>query len=73
MAIVLEMFKTEEQHSVVPLLLLLLLLLLLWAKEPDAKDIHKEMFSLYGGKCLSLKAVHNSLMMKRLKRRCRSG
>jgi hypothetical protein len=24
-----------------------------------AKDIHKEMFPVYGGKCLSRKAVHN--------------
>jgi hypothetical protein len=31
----------------------------LWAKGPNAKDIHKEMFPLYGGKCLSRKAVHN--------------
>jgi hypothetical protein len=25
----------------------------------NAKDIHKEMFPVYGGKCLSRKAVHN--------------
>jgi hypothetical protein len=31
----------------------------LWAKELNAKDIHKEMFPVYGGKCLSCKAVHN--------------
>jgi hypothetical protein len=31
----------------------------LWAKRLTAKDIHKEMFSIYGGKCLSRKAVHN--------------
>jgi hypothetical protein len=42
----------------------------LWAKGPSAKDIHKEMFPVYGGKCLSRKAVHNwvanaSLMTKR--------
>jgi hypothetical protein len=48
------------------------------AKELNAKDIHKEMFPVYGGKCLSHKAVHNwvtkvSLMTKRLKRRCGSG
>jgi hypothetical protein len=41
----------------------------LWAKGPNAKDIHKETFPVYGGKCLSRKAVHNwvanvSLMMK---------
>jgi hypothetical protein len=31
----------------------------LWAKGLEAKDIHKEMFPVYGGKCLSRKAVHN--------------
>jgi hypothetical protein len=25
----------------------------------NAKDIHKEMFPLYGGKCLACNAVHN--------------
>jgi hypothetical protein len=50
----------------------------LCAKGLNAKDIHKEMFPVYGGKCLSRKAVHNwlanvSLMTKRLKRRCGSG
>jgi hypothetical protein len=29
-----------------------------WAKELNAKDIHKEMFPVYGGKCLSRKPVH---------------
>jgi hypothetical protein len=29
------------------------------AKELSAKDIQKEMFSVYGGKCLSLKAFYN--------------
>jgi hypothetical protein len=28
-------------------------------KELNAKDIHKEIFSVCGGKCLSRKAVHN--------------
>jgi hypothetical protein len=28
-------------------------------KEPNVKDIHKEMFPVYGGQCLSRKAVHN--------------
>jgi transposase len=28
-------------------------------KELNAKDIHKAMFPVYGGKCLSRKAVHN--------------
>jgi hypothetical protein len=55
-----------------------LLCAFLWAKRFNAKDIHKEIFPLYGGKCLSRKAVHNwvenvSLMTKRLKRRCGSG
>jgi hypothetical protein len=31
----------------------------LWAKGLNAKDIHKQMFPVYGGKCLSRKAVHN--------------
>jgi hypothetical protein len=31
----------------------------LWAEGLNAKDIHKEMFSVYGGKRLSLKAVHS--------------
>jgi hypothetical protein len=62
MATVLEDCSNEEQRSVVRFL---------WAKELDAKDIHKEIFPVYGGKCLSHKAVHswvaNVLMMKRLK------
>jgi hypothetical protein len=28
----------------------------MWTEELNAKDIHKEMFTAYGGKCLSLKA-----------------
>jgi hypothetical protein len=64
MATVLEC-TTEEQYSVVRFL---------WVKGLNAKDIHKEMFPVYGGKCLSRKAVHNwvadvSLMTKGLKRR----
>jgi hypothetical protein len=60
---------TEEQSSVGPFL---------WAKGLNAKDIHKEIFPVYGGKCLSCKAVHNwvanvSLMTKRLKWRAGSG
>jgi hypothetical protein len=31
----------------------------LWAKGLNAEGIHKEIFSVYGGKCLSRKAVHN--------------
>jgi hypothetical protein len=30
-----------------------------WAKGLNAKDIQKEMFPAYGGKCLSRKGVHN--------------
>jgi hypothetical protein len=69
MATVLEAYATEKQRSV---------LLSLWAKGVNAKDIHKEMFPFIGGKCLSLKAVHNWLpsvspMTKKLKRSCGSG
>jgi hypothetical protein len=67
MATALEGYTTEEQRSVAGFL---------WAKGLHAKDINKEMFPVYGGKCLSRKAVHNwvanmSLMTKRLK--CGSG
>jgi hypothetical protein len=31
----------------------------LWAKGLDSKDIHKEMFPVYGGKCLTCKVVHD--------------
>jgi hypothetical protein len=41
---------TEEQCSVSRFL---------WAKGFNAKDIHKEVFPVYCGKCLSHKAVHN--------------
>jgi hypothetical protein len=58
-----------------------LLYVFLWATGLSAKDIHKEMFPVYGGKCLSRKAVRRkvkkcanvSLVTKRLKRRCGSG
>jgi hypothetical protein len=45
----LEGYTTEDQRSV---------LRFLWAKVLNAKDIHKEMFHVYGGKCLLCKAVH---------------
>jgi hypothetical protein len=48
MAIVFEKCTTEDQNSVV---------LFLWAKGLSAKDIHKEIFHVDGGKCLSCKAV----------------
>jgi transposase len=50
MVTVLEEYTTEEQRSAVHLL---------WAKGLNAKDINKEMFPLYSGKCLLGKAVHN--------------
>jgi hypothetical protein len=31
----------------------------LWAKGLDTKDIHKEIFPVYGEKCLSLEVFHN--------------
>jgi hypothetical protein len=46
----LEVYTTEEQHSVVRFL---------WAEGTSATYIHEEMFPVYGGKCLSRKAVHN--------------
>jgi hypothetical protein len=50
MATVLQECITEEQRSIVRFL---------WAKGHNAKDINKEMFPVYGGKCSSRKAVHN--------------
>jgi hypothetical protein len=47
---VLEVCTNEEQRSVTRFM---------WAKGLNAKDIPKEMFPVYGGKCLSHKAVHN--------------
>jgi hypothetical protein len=69
MATVIEEYPTEDQRSSVRFFLL--------AKGLDAKDIHKEMFHVCGGKYLSRKAVHSwlakvLLMTKRLKRRCGS-
>jgi hypothetical protein len=49
MATVLEECNTKEQRSVVRFL---------WAEEPNANDIHKEMLLAYCGKCLLCKAVH---------------
>jgi hypothetical protein len=51
MATVLAGCITEEQHSGVRIL---------WETGLNAKDIHKEMFPVYGGKCLSCKAVHKA-------------
>jgi hypothetical protein len=50
MATVLEGYTTEDQSYGVHFLL---------AKGLKAKDINREMFPIYGGKCLSRKAVHN--------------
>jgi hypothetical protein len=47
---VLEECPSKEQRSVVRFL---------WAKGLNGKDIHKEMFPVYDGKCLLRKAVHN--------------
>jgi hypothetical protein len=48
MATMLEEYTTKEQHSVVGFL---------WAKGLNANNIHKEMFSVYDGKCLLSKVV----------------
>jgi hypothetical protein len=50
MTAIFEECTTEEQCSLVPFL---------WAKVLHTKDIHKEIFPVYGGTCLSRKAVHN--------------
>jgi hypothetical protein len=50
MATVLEECATKEQSCGV---------CFLWAKELDAKDIHKELFPVKGGKCWSCKAIHS--------------
>jgi hypothetical protein len=57
-ATVLEEYTTEEQRSFVRFF---------WAEGLNAKDIHKEMLPVYGGKCLSCKAIHN-WVEKRCKR-----
>jgi hypothetical protein len=49
MATVLEECTTKEQRYVVRFL---------WARGLNANHSHKEMFPVYGGKCLSTKAVH---------------
>jgi hypothetical protein len=68
MTTMLEEYTTEEQRSFVRFL---------WAKGLSVKNIHKEMFLVYGGICLSRKAVYKLvekmanilLMTKRMKRR----
>jgi hypothetical protein len=56
MATVLEVCTNEEQRSVVRLM---------WEIGLNAKDNHKEIFPLYGGKYLSRKAVPPSLQIFR--------
>jgi transposase len=50
MAAVREKYTTEEQPYVVRFL---------WAKGLSVKHIHKKIFPVYGGNCLSRKAVQN--------------
>jgi hypothetical protein len=50
MTTVLEECIAEEQSCFV-------LFFFLWTEGPNAKEIYKEMFPVYGGKCLSNKAV----------------
>jgi hypothetical protein len=52
MATVLEECATEEQRPV---------FCILWGKGFNAKDIRKETFPVYGGKCFSCKAIQNSV------------
>jgi hypothetical protein len=50
MATVLEECSTEEHRSFVRFL---------WGNGINANNIHNVMFSVYGGKCFTRKAVHN--------------
>jgi hypothetical protein len=50
MATAFEECTTEEKRCVMRFFLL--------AKRLNANDIHKKIFPVYGGECLSLKAVH---------------
>jgi hypothetical protein len=50
MVIVPDEYPSKEQLSFVRIL---------WAKGISAKDNNKEILRVYGGKCLSRKAVHN--------------
>jgi transposase-like protein len=60
MATGLEEYPTKEQWSVMRFL---------WAKGLSAKDIHKEMFIVYRGKCLLHKVIHN--WVEKFSQRCR--
>jgi hypothetical protein len=78
MVTVLENCTTEEHNSVVRFFFFFFFL---WTKGLNAKDIHKEMFPVYGGKCLprlfgplkNTLVANVSLMTTWLKRRCGSG
>jgi hypothetical protein len=54
LATLFEAYATKEQRSV-----LRFFFFFWWAEGLGAKDMNKEMFPLYGGKCLSRKAVNN--------------
>jgi len=51
MAVPLDTCTTIEQRGV--------LRFFLWAKNMEAKDIHKEILPMYGEHCLSRHAIHN--------------
>jgi hypothetical protein len=55
MTAVLEVYATEDQCS--------LARFILWAKILNSKNIAKEIFSVYGGNCLSRKAIHDWVEM----------
>jgi hypothetical protein len=68
MATVLEKYNNKKQRSV---------LRFCGQKYSIQSNIHKEMFPVYGGKCLLSKEVHNWManvsLLKKLKQRCGSG
>jgi hypothetical protein len=55
MATVFEEYTTEVNFGTEPSSVVCIL----WAKRLNTKDVHKDRFPVYGGKCLSQKAVHN--------------
>jgi hypothetical protein len=50
MTALLNTYTTTEQRGVMRFL---------WAKNMDARDIHREMLPMYGEHCLSRQAIHN--------------
>jgi hypothetical protein len=65
MVTVLEECTTQEQNSAVRFL---------WAKRLNAKDIHKEIFPVYGGKCVAESGSQLSEeILSRTLESCRSG